>query len=113
MIPLATTTIAVLRRTASDTADPYEAPAAAPKVIARGVRASIYMSGARSDEEVRGGSQEVRELRLSCDPVDLTHTDQVRDERSGDVYDVTWVQRRSGLNLDHVEAALKTVDGLV
>lgn len=111
MIPLATTTIAVLRRPASTTRDPYDAQAAAPAVVS-GVRAHIYMSGAGSDELVRGGQQEVRQLRLSCDPIELTHEDQIKDERTGEVYDVSWVTRRQGLNLDHVEAELKQVKGL-
>ena len=108
-IPLATTQISVLRVAADPARDPYDAkPAAA--VIASGIRAHISTPNGR--EQTAGGSQEVVEFRLSCDPVDLRHTDQVQDEATGAVYEVTWARAREGLGLDHVEAGLKQVAGV-
>ena len=77
--------------------DPYDTHAA-PAVIASGVRAVIGRP--RGDEAVAGGSQEVVDLVLTCDPTDLVHTDQVRDELTEEVYGVAWVQQRNGLGLD-------------
>ena len=108
-VPLHTTTIAVLRIPADSARDPYDAkPAAA--VVASGIRAHI--STPRGREQTAGGSQEVVEFRLSCDPVDLRHTDQVQDEETDALYEVTWARIRQGLGLDHVEAGLKQVAGV-
>lgn len=108
-VPVATTTIAVLRVPFDPARDPYDAKPAA-EVIASGLRAHI--STPRGREQIAGGSQEVVEFRLSCDPVDLRHTDQVRDEQTDAVYDVTWARVRRGLGLDHIEAGLKQVAGV-
>lgn len=108
-VSLATTTIAVLRVPADASRDPYDAKPAA-EAIASGVRAHI--SGPSGRERTAGGSQEVVEFRLSCDPVDLRHTDQVQDEQTDAVYEVTWARIRQGLGLDHVEAGLKQVAGV-
>lgn len=108
-IPLATTQISVLRVAADPTRDPYDAQPA-PAVLASGVRAHISTPNGR--EQTAGGSQEVVEFRMSCDPVDLRHTDQVQDEGSGAIYEVTWARAREGLGLDHVEAGLKQVAGV-
>ena len=107
-VPLHTTTIAVLRVPADSARDPYGAQPAA-EVIASGIRAHI--STPRGREQTAGGSQEVVEFRLSCDPVDLRHTDRVRDEQADALYEVTWARTRKGLGLDHVEAGLKQVTG--
>src|SRR4051812_20257731 len=104
MIPVATTTIRVLRQTPAP--EPYEAAVddhgdpVEPTVVASGVRAQISTS---RGAEARAGSQEIVDFRLSCDPVQLNHHDQVEDEASGDVYEVTWARMRTGLGLDHVE----------
>ena len=108
-VPLHTTTIAVLRVAADPARDPYD-PKPFPDVIAVGVRAHI--STPRGREQTAGGSQEVVEFRLSCDPTDLRHTDQVHDEQTGVAYEVTWARGRQGLGLDHIEAGLKQVTGV-
>ena len=108
-IPVATTTIAVLRVPSDPGRDPYDAKPAA-EVIASRIRA--HLSSPSGRERTVGGSQEVVEFRLSCDPVDLRHTDQVQDEQTDAVYEVTWARIRQGLGLDHVEAGLKQVTGV-
>ena len=109
-IALATTTIAVLRKPADANRDPYDAQPAAAVVVA-GVRAHI--SSGAGNETVRGGSQSEITDRLGCDPVELLHTDQVRDETTLEVYDVVWARRRLGNGLDHTDAGLRQVRGLV
>ena len=108
-ILLATTQISVLRVAADSARDPYDAQPA-PAVLASGVRAHISTPNGR--EQTAGGSQEVVEFRLSCDPVDLRHTDQVQDKQTDALYEVTWARLRQGLGLDHVEAGLKQVSGV-
>ena len=108
-IPLATTQISVLRVAANPARDPYDAKPA-PAVLASGIRAHISTPNGR--EQTAGGSQEVVEFRLACDLVDLRHTDQVQDEATGAVYEVTWAHARQGLGLDHTEAGLKQVAGV-
>lgn len=114
MIPLGvplTTTIEVLRVVADPLRDPYDAAPAA-SVIASGIRAQISTSTGR--ERTVGGSQEVVEFRLTCDPVDLTNTDQVRDENTDEVYEVLWARLRPGIapGQKHVEGALRQVSGV-
>lgn len=114
MIPVATTTIRVLRQVPAP--EPYEAAEddhgdpVAPTVIAAGVRAQISTSkGAESSS----GTQEIVDFRLSCDPVELDHDDRVEDERTNLVYEVTWARQRFGLGLDHTEAGLRQITGVV
>lgn len=109
-LPIATTTIAVLRRTVLATDDPYEVTAV-PAAVAEGVRAVI---GAPSGNElVAGGSQEDVTHRLDCDTTDLRNTDQVRDETTSETFDVVWARSRTGLGLDHTVAGLRQVTGVV
>lgn len=111
MLPIATTTIAVVRPNPSD--EPYETPGA-PSTVATGVRAVISIS--RGDETTAGGDQEVVYFRLDCDPiagVTLDHGDRVEDLGTGEVYEVLWARMARGLGLDHYEAGLKQVDGVV
>lgn len=114
MIPLATTTIAVRRVTADlSTVDPYEATAA-PETVASGVRAHISTPSGR--ERIAGtGAQEDVSFRLDCDPIDvgLRNTDLIDDEFTGTSYAVVWAEPRAGLGLDHIEAALRKVEGVV
>lgn len=109
-IPLHTTTITVLRVATDPGRDPYDA-LPEPAVVAAGVRA--HLSSPSGRERTAGGSQEVVEFRLACDPVDLRHTDQVRDETTGLVYEVVWTRERQALGLDHTQAGLKQVTGVV
>lgn len=113
MIPLHTTFIKVVRYSPANPGgqDPYE-----PKIpnseltIAENVRAQI--SSPTGKEIVAGGSQEIVQFQLSCDPVDLRNTDQVIDQTTGEKYEVIWARKRTGLSLDHTRAALKQVSGL-
>ncbi|MGE0133760.1 MAG: hypothetical protein AB7L91_06295 [Dehalococcoidia bacterium] len=110
MIPVHTTTISVLRVEADDGRDPLDEQPAAD-VIANGVRAHISTS--RGSERVAsGGQQEVVYFRLSCDPTDIRHTDQVRDDATGELYAVEWARQRVGYGLDHTQAGLKQVRGV-
>lgn len=111
MIPLSTTTISVLRTPVADIYDePYDGSGAAERdVIATGVRAVIDRpSGIR--EQVQGAEQSVVELWLTCDPVDMTHMDLVRDDTTGQVYGVRYVISYLG---SHVEAGLRITEGVV
>ena len=110
-IPVHTTTISVLRVPADPERDPLD-PQPPAAVIASGVRAHISTS--RGSEAVAsGGSQEVVYFRMSCDPTDLVHTDQVQDEQTGELYEVTWARFRVGMGLDHTQAGMKQVSGVV
>lgn len=107
MIPIATTTIRVLRPDPTD--EPYEEPGE-PTVVASGVRAHISTSTGR--EVVAGGSQEIVQFRMSSDPVDLTHLDRIQNEETGEIFEVSWVHQRRGLGMDHTQAGLKQVSGV-
>ncbi|MFA7297319.1 MAG: hypothetical protein WC211_09090 [Dehalococcoidia bacterium] len=108
-VPLHTTTVSVLRLPADPSRDPYDAQPT-PEVVASGIRAHISSPSGR--ERVEGGSQEVVEFRLTCDPVDLRHTDQVQDEQTSALYEVTWARTREGLGLDQTQGGLRQVSGV-
>lgn len=109
-LPLTTTTISVLRN-AGGSQDPYDEKLP-PTAIATGIPAHISTSS--GDETVQGGSQEVTEFRLDCDPTDVTFLDQIKDERTNEVYEVRWTRSRVDLpGLEYVQAGLKKVEGLV
>jgi hypothetical protein len=101
-IPVATTTITVLRATAADAFD-----RAAPVEVIAGVRAVI---GSHSGVETNtSGASQTRQARLDCDPVDLRHDDRVRDDQTGETWHVVWCARRQGLGLDHTVADLISI----
>lgn len=110
-IPLATTTITVLRVAADATRDPY-APQPAATAVASGIRA--HLSLGLGSETTAGGSQEVVTWRLACDPFDagLHHLDEVRNEKSGTVYEVVFSETREGMGMDHFQAGLRQVSGV-
>jgi hypothetical protein len=109
MIPYATTTITVLRVPADPARDP-EDPQPEAAAVATGVRAHISTSNGR--EEIEGAStQEIVAFRLSCDPTEILKDDQVRDDSTGEVYEVAWARERRGLGLDHMEGGLRQVRG--
>lgn len=116
MIPFATTTIAVLRVPDIPGSDPEDEQPAA-EVVASGIRAHISTSHGR--EEVQGAStQEVVEFRVTCDPAEIRKDDRVRDESTGEVYEVVWARERRGPSLgvgglDHMEGGLRQVRGAV
>lgn len=107
-LTLTTTTISVLR-VAEDT-DPYDAqPEPAP--VASGVPAHIFSP--TGEEQEAGGSRSNTYRRMACDPTDLTETDTVRDDTTGLVYQVEWVNEVVGLGLDHMQARLRLTTGVV
>ncbi len=107
MIPLATTTISVLRVPPGDVYDePYGTPAART-AVSTGTRAVIDRG--RGAERVAGGEQSSLDLTLTADPVDLNHTDQVRDDTTNTIYQVTYVVTYWD---SHLEAGLRVVTGL-
>lgn len=110
-IPLATTTISVLRVAADPDRDPY-APTPDPETVASGVRA--HLSLGLGSETTAGGSQEVVNWRLACDPFDggLHHLDQVLNEQSGSTYEVVFAETREGMGMDHFQAGLRQVTGV-
>lgn len=110
MIPLATTRISVLRQASDDMyAEPYAGDDTPSRdVTVTGVRAVIDRGS--GSEQQAGGEQSVTGFRLTCDPIDLAHTDTVRDDGTQAVYRVLWVQNFPG---DHTEAGLESVSGEV
>jgi hypothetical protein len=132
MLPLATTTISVqrLRALAPSVAaapirDPYgegydtETDASPTNgtqrpdqrdLVARGVRAHI--SSPSGSEQRQGGSSETLTWTLGCEDCPMEHYDWVLDESTGQVYEVVWVARRTGLGLDHITAGLRIVKGV-
>lgn len=107
MLPIATTTVTVRRPAGAE--DPYVTAADAP-VHSSGTPAHI---GQPSGSEVDQGGQleQITDVLLAEAGLDLTHTDQVEDERTGQRYRVAWVRARQGLGLDHVKAGLVTFQG--
>lgn len=112
MIPLATTTITVFRIPLTAEDDPLDDLPDA-EAVASGVRAHISVgTGAAGQEEGMGQQEVLNDLRLSCDPTDIQNEDVVHDEKDGRDYQVTWVQPRYGLGLDHMEVGLKRTEGV-
>lgn len=106
-LPLATTTVTIVRPAAGG--DRYEA-AASSTTIATGVAAHI--SGPDGGDLSVGGEQEQVDALLLCEPgLSLTHYDVVTDERTGDVWEITWTRQRVGLGLDHIVSGLRRVTG--
>lgn len=103
---LLTTTTVTVKRPADG--DPYET--ASEPTVASGVPAQISQpSGQEIDQ---GGEYERVDAVLLCLPnTDLTHTDLVTDDGTGNEYRVAWVRQRQGLGLDHTKAGLVAHDG--
>lgn len=105
MIPLHTTTIDVLRSDqdgTKDRLDPLTWSTVHPNVRA-------VISTPIGSERVAGGSSEDVSARLDCDPVAIRHTDRVRDNTTGETFEVTWARTRYGLGLDHTVADLRKI----
>lgn len=110
MIPLATTTITVLRPSPGADIDPYVvSDDAADTEVVTGVPAHISTPSGR--EAIVGGSQETIDYRLNCGVIDLTYTDRVRDDTTSELYEVSWVAERHGLGMAHIAAGLRKVAG--
>jgi hypothetical protein len=108
VIPIATTTVTVLRPDelgASD--DPYDETEEEPTEVATGVRANIAIADGREELTGRSEVDDIR-FRLRCDPADIAGGDTILDETTGDTYSVVWARSRTtGLGLDHVVADLR------
>ncbi|MET0415339.1 MAG: hypothetical protein ABW022_04900 [Actinoplanes sp.] len=108
VIPLATTTVTVLRDTDLD-AEPYSGPPTMSEV-ASGVRAVISRPTGRNtgQEQLGGGEQAVWDFELVMDLTVIDYRDNVRDDSTGIVYQVVWAHMYHG---DHTEAGLRLVQG--
>lgn len=109
-IPIATTTIAVVRGADPSNTDPWD-PVSPGTTVASGVRAVI---DAPSGSEAGPGDTETILFTLFCDTADVKFSDSVRDEQTGETYRVVWakhVPAPPGVGLDHVQAGLKQVSG--
>lgn len=105
MLPLATTTISVLRSDQDGTKDDLDGVTYA--TLASGIRAVI---GEPSGTETNaGGSSEDVLWRLDCEVTDLRHGDRILDETTGETFAVVWSRRRIGLGLNHTVAGLRTI----
>jgi len=118
MIPMNSTTISIIR--AGTAAGPNEvdqllssygaaemaaAPVTTLSVVARGIRANI--GSPTGTEQALGGSQETVTYRMQCDPIELDSRDQVRDDRTGRLYDVVWAVTRDAIpTIAHTAAGL-------
>jgi len=112
VIPISTTTITVWRAAADsgeETRDPYDSGQPADEAVYERIRANIASPSGR--ERNTGGSQEVVEFALDCDPIGLLHTDRVEDAK-GQQYQVVWIAARTGFGLDHTRAGLRLVEGI-
>jgi hypothetical protein len=103
-IPVATTTISVLRSDQDGTKDAIDLASSTWSPVFSGIRAVI--GSPAGGETNAGGSSEQVAARLNCDPITLRHTDRVLDDPTGVLYEVTWTARRFGLGLDHTVADL-------
>lgn len=106
MLLLTTTTVTIAQPAGGG--DPYEA--AVLTVVAAGVPANVTSPTGR-DARV-GGDQELVDALLTIDttPV-LDRTMRVTDDVTGELWDITWCRRRTGLGLDHQVAGLVAVKG--
>lgn len=110
-IPLASTTVSILRPLVTIN-DPYNDNTGTDySTVESGIRAHISSPSGR--EIVRGGEQADVSFHLSADPCDLDHADRIVDEMTGATYLVDWTFDRPGFGLDHVEAGIRKIVGLV
>lgn len=113
-IPLATTTISVLRQSEEDLLGEPEFSGddtSSYNAVASGIRANIGSPGATVN--TTSGQQVSTGFKFQCDPViDLDRTDLIKDEKTGIVYTLNWAQLRTGLGINHWEGALFIVEGL-
>lgn len=110
-IPFATTRISILRLSQEQIdGEPYQTEVRT--VAETDIRAVIALSPQnRGEESVKGGERAKVKARLTCDPCTLGHLDQVVDLVTEDVWNVEYVQDRTGLELDHITAGLYRIEG--
>ncbi len=106
-IPLSTTTIDIFRPDTS--ADDYESDRGVTLMFPD-VRAQLSSPKGRGRQVE--GQIEVVDKELECDPIDLKHTDIIRDNGTGDWYSIVWMDQRIGLGLDHTTGGLKRTTGV-
>lgn len=108
-VPLATSTYTFSRLTNGD-ADSTEA--AVYTDVVTGVRGTTtFVTGY---EIVRQGSVEQVDARILCDPVQdvsLSHSDRVTDEKTGEVWSISFVRQRQGLGLNHLVVGVNAQSG--
>lgn len=108
MLPVVTTTFSIQRATNidGDSQDPLEwetVHAAIPGVPS-------YLSGG---EAVAKGSRERVDARVFLDTdVEISHTDRLVDDGTGDTWKIAYVRRRTGLGLDHMVVGVYEVTGV-
>lgn len=118
-LPVATTTITILRGATPSTEDPYgegydEVGDRDDSVatVDTSVRAVIAPAGAGNSGRSGGGESQVMEFRLVADDCDLQYTDTVLDDITGEEFAVVWAHGQPGLaGLDHVAANLRQTKG--
>lgn len=104
-IPIATTTVTVLRAS-----EPEPGEGRTLTEAAAAVRAVIgSLSGS---ESVRpGGGRSTSDAKLTCDVADIIPTDVIEDDTTGERWEVEWVEIKPGLGLDHMEGGLARYRG--
>lgn len=103
---LATTTVTLAEVPAD--VDPYDA--VDPTEVA--TKLPAHISSPVGIETLLGGNRDSIDARLHLDPTPALNTRHtVTDDVTGDAYRVVWVQRRTGLGLDHQIAGLRRVEG--
>lgn len=109
MIPLSTTTIAVLRvDPATEFDEPYAGTEPLNRVVAENAVRAVIDHPAGTVEQA-GGQQNVAGYGLKCDPVDIVYDDLIQDETTGRTYAIEWII----FYPDHVEARLYDTEGEV
>jgi len=91
MIPISTTTLTVLRRPPPDDGYPDAEPVYA--VVVSGVRANFELYERPTSQPFE---EAISRSRFVCDPCDVLAFDLVRDDVTGTVWNVEWVQPRPG-----------------
>lgn len=110
MIPLSTTTIAVLRlKPGSEYDEPYAGPEPYNRTVAYSQIPAVIDSPAGL-LQLEGGQQNVARYRLVCDPVDIVYTDLIQDEQTGRHFQISWLHTYFA---DHVEVGLYDTEGEV
>lgn len=111
MLPMATTTVSVLRLSDDQLNDePYNEPAISRTVAHSGIRA--HFSTPSGSETVAGGELSVTVYKVVTDPADITHLDWLKDERTNEVWRIDWISTRGGLGLDHMVGQVRLIEGL-
>ena len=108
MIPLATTTVTIMRVPPDSTLDGYDTQPAAQTVASR-VRAHI--GNPAGTQNIVAGDRTVVQFPIDTDPTDLQADDTVTDDQTGEVYRCIFARTRHGLGLDHTKGALEQVGG--